>query len=299
MGKNFKWALGIGVICIGALFVLTYSRGRILNGNANRQKPAAPVAKLSTPREWILRENEGWRPQDYFQEEDAIRACEAITARDQVKLQALIGAGLDVNVTGKAGFTLLYWAFAEDNFPAFELLLKFGADPGQKLTRSIYVSNKRPFFEGDSILFTCIRASWKPSQMEFVYAALAHSEKDPRDWEGKDVLTVFGSEHRFNGEILARLAESGVGRDIQNQYGDTAAMLAVKLGPPQIALRILQSGTDPSIRNKKGQSVKDLALLKMKLEKDNPNYPKEDAARLLEWLEQQGPPEADNLPEQP
>jgi ankyrin repeat protein len=252
MGKNLKWALGVGVVCVGALIVLSYRSGRFLTGKPKFQMPTAPVAKLSKPREFILREIEDWTPQDYFQEDNAIRACDAITARDQARLQALIDAGLDVNVAGKAGFTLLYWAFAEDNFPAFELLLKSGADPGRKLTRSIYVSNKRPFFEGDSILFTCVRASWKPSHMEFVYAALAHSEKDPRDWEGKDVLTVFGSEHRFNGEILARLAESGVDRNIQNQYGDTAAMLAVKLGWPQIALRILQSGTDPTIRNQKG-----------------------------------------------
>jgi ankyrin repeat protein len=299
MGKNLKWALVVGVVCVGALIVLTYGSGRFLTGKPKFQMPTAPVAKLSKPREFILREIEDWTPQDYFQEENAIRACDAITARDQVKLQALIDAGLDVNVTGKAGFTLLHWAFAEDNFPAFELLLKSGADPGRKLTRPIYLSTKSPFAEGDSILFTCLRAAWKPSQLDFVYTALAHGEKDPRDWEGKDVLTVFGSEHRFNGEILARLAESGMDRDIQNQYGDTAAMWAVKLDRPELALQILQSGADLSIRNQKGQSVKDLTLLKLKLEKDNPNYPKEDAARLLEWLEQQGPPEANNLPDQP
>jgi ankyrin repeat protein len=153
--------------------------------------------------------------------------------------------------------------------------------------------------EGDSILFTCIRKAWKRSQLDFFFAALEHTgEKDPRGWAGKNLLDVVVAERRIDGDILARLVESGVDLDMQTQSGSTTAMWAVRLDRPQLALHILKKGANPSIRNKKGQSVKDLILEKLEHEKGNPHYPKEDAARLLEWLENHSS-DADSTGEEP
>lgn len=290
MGKSNKWPISaavFGIIAVAVLAVLLrYNREHFLPGKRDRPQVADPTEQLRKLVDPTLREIQGWTPQDFFKEEQTVRAAAAISARDQTELQALIDGGLDVNVTGKAGFTLLYWAFAEDNFEAFDLLLSSGADPDQKLTRSITLQANRPLVEGNSIPFTCIRTAWKRSQLDFFFAALEHArEKNPRDFEGNTLLQVLVAERRINEEILARFSETGVDLDMQTQYGGTAAMWAVRLDRPQLALKILQAGADPNIKDKQGQSVASLMLQKLEREKGNPNYPQEDAARLLEWLE--------------
>lgn len=299
MGKRDNRTLIAGIVCTTLAALLAYQFGHLLpllprrpeHQKPDREKIAMPDGQSGRSGERTLREREGWVPQDFFEVPDAIRACKAITSRDQQQLQALIDAGLDVNLSGKAGITLLYWAFVSDNLEAFKLLLESGADPDQKLTNSLYLRTVMAFREGDSILFTTMRITWNRGQLDFFYAALDHaSEKDPRDAAGNTLLHVVMAERRPDEAILARIIEFGVDLDAQTKYGNTEAMWAVSHDRPDLALQMFEAGADPSIRNNQGQSVADLLRRKLEQERGNQYYPKEAAQQLLEWLEKRDPP---------
>ncbi len=86
--------------------------------------PAAILPKLSIG--WHA--HVGWRAQDYFEDPKVIELCKAIEANDLAKMRAVIASGADVKAIGKDGMTPLLWAFPENHFERFELLLRAGAD---------------------------------------------------------------------------------------------------------------------------------------------------------------------------
>lgn len=293
MGSRNNWILRVAaVVIIGALAVLTaWVTARIgswQTGQAIRQEFTKLGEQIVTSAERTVREQEEWAPEDFFSDAAAIRACEAISNRDQTQLQSLIDGGLNVNGTGKSGLTLLHWALVDSNFPAFKLLLESGADPDKKLHRFIFLHTRTKLVEGDSILFSCLRGYYTPHQLDYFYAALDHSRQaDPRDAAGKTLLLF--TVDRLGGTMgtktmLARIIDQGVDLNAQNEYGDTAAMMATGHDRPDLALQILEAGADPAIRDHRGKSIADLQLRKLELKKGDPDYPQQDANRLLEWL---------------
>ncbi len=74
---------------------------------------------------------------DFFSTSQSLQACEVIDRRDSEvssELQGFIESGLDVNVKGKYGMTLLTWALYRGNFDAFRKLLDAGADPNVRFS---------------------------------------------------------------------------------------------------------------------------------------------------------------------
>jgi uncharacterized protein len=53
--------------------------------------------------------------------------CDAIEANNLKRMEASIVKGANVNAIGKDGMTPLLWAFPENKFERFELLLKHNA----------------------------------------------------------------------------------------------------------------------------------------------------------------------------
>lgn len=296
MRKNHQGVLFAAILCFctlaafGAWFA--FQNGVFSPGKPTVQRVPLPSGLFGQRN---LRESQGWVPQDFFKTPAAIRACEAIANRNPAALQDLIDAGLDVNQADETGMTLLYWAFACENLEAFELLLDSGADPDKKLKRSIYLHDISPFVQGDSILFTCMRQAWEPGHSDFFFAALKHTrEIDQRDWHGDTLLLLAVNPLRSNltgKAVLTQIIRRGVDLDAQNQYGSTAAMLAVNDNRPQAALQIFVAGADPNIRNHRSETVADWARRKLKFEKNNPSYPHADLTKLLEWLEEHSPPD--------
>ncbi len=70
----------------------------------------------------------GWKAADYFSDPRVVELCEAIEANDVRKMKSCILKGADVNAIGRDGMTPLLWAFPENKFERFELLLKHDAD---------------------------------------------------------------------------------------------------------------------------------------------------------------------------
>lgn len=71
----------------------------------------------------------GWKAEDYFDDPQVIELCGAIERDDLVEMKRLIKAGADVKAVGKDGMTPLLWAYPDNRFERFELLLEHGANP--------------------------------------------------------------------------------------------------------------------------------------------------------------------------
>lgn len=228
-----------------------------------------------------ISQREGWTPDYFFQDTQAIRACEAISAGNQAELLEMIDEGLDVNLTGKAGFDLLHWAFAVDNLEAFKLLLESGSSPDKKLTQFLYLHHHRPLVDGDPIAFTIMRRMSKGSQVQFLAAALEHSQDaNVRDLEGKSLLHL-AMRHIGGMAATPYIIKAGVDLDAQTEHGDTAAMLALDLNRPQLAQQLYAAGADPNIRNKQSKTVRD--SLNSKFHREHLADPRYKG--LQEWLE--------------
>lgn len=87
-------------------------------------------------------EKYGWNAETYFEDAGAVELCDAIERNDLGEMERLIASGIDVNAQGRGGMTPLMWAFPDDKFNRFELLLKYGADPSIKTTSDFGTNGK-------------------------------------------------------------------------------------------------------------------------------------------------------------
>lgn len=283
------------IILLGYTAVITFQASRI----ERQASHIAPVDRKITkeshtvddalPGERSLRDGEGWVPEDFFQGPDALRACEAILSREQDRLKEMIDSGLDVNLSGKAGMTLLCWAFVCGNLDAFKLLLESGADPDKRLTDAIILLSGTPLSPGDSILFTCM----KQKKWQFFFAAFAHTRNvNQLDGGGSTLLHVATSPwaiYSVSQKSLQRLIDSGIDLDVQDKDGTTAALNAIIWERPLFCLQLLESGADPDLREKVGHNVADILSMKMSSYQRRGNeFRPEGVNNLQHWLETHG-----------
>jgi len=79
------------------------------------------------------------------------------TPADNCVSSGQVDSGMDLDVDGKFGIGVLYWAFIEEHMAAFKFLLERGADLDRRLTEDIVIKRvAKPakcdaFFSGDSI----------------------------------------------------------------------------------------------------------------------------------------------------
>ncbi len=99
-------------LAIGTIFLVTILGGIL-------------VFKMSRPS-W--HDKVGWKAGDFFSDPLVIELCEAIEANDLRRMEAAILNGANVNAIGKDGMTPLLWAFPENKFERFNLLLNYKAD---------------------------------------------------------------------------------------------------------------------------------------------------------------------------
>lgn len=189
-----------------------------------------------------IADREKWRPDGFFTSLNELRICELISNGDLERLTALLKTGVELNTPGKFGFTVLHWAYVEDEMEAFELLLKHGADPDRRFTETFRWSSKgpvdaskekdlryyTPFPKNDSILFTSL---WH-SQDKYCFAALPYSAKGEHFSRGSETLLHRFLQYRNGYESgLQKLINSGVDLNARGQFDLTPIRMALIKSP--------------------------------------------------------------------
>jgi ankyrin repeat protein len=192
-------------------------------------------------------------PAAYFHSAIEQQICQSIADRDVDSLQRLIQEIPDVNVVGESGMTFLFWAWVEDNFEAYKVLLAAGACPDTKLEQTI-VSGIQVFAKGDSVLFASLSAQ---RGEDFLNAGLANT-KDPNqvDLGGNGLLqrlyAMGSSSARFRS--LPQIIAAGVDLDRVGPEGVSALEAALRsreytgdLG----CITLLEAGANPVCNGRK------------------------------------------------
>ncbi len=198
-----------------------------------------------------------WKAEEYFNDPQAIKLCHAIETNDVEEMNRLIAAGADVNATGKAGMTLLLWAFPDRKLERFECLLKHGADPNVFIESDFNVGSRpfhpypenRNFFEdrgchaGQSVTHLACRSPViKYMQLVFAHGGDANLvNKKTKVVPLGIALRTFMPEKPIRVEILIKNNAN------PNPIGYYPAIQAVKRHEYDTARFLLQSGANPSL----------------------------------------------------
>lgn len=264
--------------------------------------PAAPAVQQAADYErapHMFRRSivarEGWSPDGFFSSPNELLICEAISSGDRQRLVALLDSGVELNTPGKFGFTVLHWAYAEDDLEAFELLLKYGADPDQRFTGTFRWSSSGPvdtsmepalghyllFRERESILFN----SLLQHQGRYCFAALPYSAKGEHLTQRGETLMIrflgYGRGYDYESG-LQQLIDAGVDLNAKGHFGETGSHRAFDICP-SLCLQLLEAGADPSIKDGSGRDVAD--WLEVRLAHLKPGEPADRYEPLIRWLE--------------
>lgn len=216
------------------------SRFRVELKERNKSAPSSEISNRAN-----IARSYCWSGSDFFESPEMLLACDAILHNDETQLRKLLDAQLEVNTTGKYGFTLLFWAFACDNLQAFELLLEQGADPDRQLKRSIAAGRYEFLYLMDSVLFS----SAKRNNERFLLSGLKYSHDiNRRDITGENVLHVLTSPSSFGTfEVLNAAIAAGVDVNAADGSGSTPVRRALGMGRFAVALQLLKAGADPRV----------------------------------------------------
>jgi hypothetical protein len=284
--------------CLASACLLLLLLWLAVMGTLHRMPPVqntvlTDVARTTAPTTIpsSLASREGWYPEKFFESRELVSAAEAIARHDIVALSESVDTGLDVNQQGSFGMTLLHWAFVNENVEAFRALLEAGASPNKRLTSTIKLrTSGRHLLNGDCILFTSLRSS-SPNKFKFFFAAFSHSkEDDPRDLRGRTLLFSFMNVYTVSNvspDTLARILDSKIDLDVQDDRGCTAAMLAISLDRADLCLQILKAGGDSRIANKEGDTVETILARKIQHSATDARFNPEQVSQLSEYLASQ------------
>jgi uncharacterized protein len=222
----------------------------------------------------------GWKAEDFFDDPKVIALCRAIEADDLHEIQRIIQSGADVNLRGKGNMTPLMWAYPDNKFERFKIMLDHGADPNVKITTNLGVPSG--FKVGDSVV-TCSAAS----RFSGHFQAMMNAGGDPniRDGLGATVLHVIIDGAATDKIERCKLAIEA-GADLNALFmGGTPAISAVSNYRYDVAKYLLEQGADANayMSNELQKLIHVMILREKDLEDLTPEHAVE-YRKLLDWL---------------
>ncbi|WP_280438156.1 ankyrin repeat domain-containing protein [Nocardia carnea] len=199
-------------------------------------------------------------------------AATAIAARDERRLAAALASGIDPDVAGAEGITLLHWAVLNRADAACAMLLAAGADA------------LRPDRDGDTPVHLAAAA---PDPVCLTKLLGHHADPDavnPHSGRTPLLTAVF---HQRGANTRALLA-AGADPDIADHAGETPLHIAAELDEHEIVLELLRAGADPAARN--GQGATFQRYLFMTPPALRPAAVRRDLAEITAWLAGNGVP---------
>ena len=156
----------------------------------------------------------------------------AVSERDQTKLQALLEIGIDPDGFGSAEETALEWAVANNDQPAVETLLEFGADGSRGLFSAVVAGN-------GSLVRLLLESGASP---------------DGKGEKGQDTPLCV-AVGRSDPDMVSWLMEAGADASLAGALGQPPLILAAAAQDEPVLRALLDGGADPDIRSKYPHSL--------------------------------------------
>ncbi len=207
-----------------------------------------------------------------FPDNDVRALAKAAGKGNVEKVKELVDKGIDVNATGTSGVTPLFWTMR--NIEGFKILLKLGADP-----------NIRFGDQGDqgSVMHWAVRSN----DERFLEEALEHGGNPnlvAGQFDETPLIVAASPEGKSKASILL---DRGADIDAQRLSGDTAIIVAARLGQFDLVYELLERGADFTIRNKNGRDLLDtIAFRRRTMDPDNELT--RWMNKVIEWLDRRG-----------
>ncbi len=208
-----------------------------------------------------------WVPADFFNQQQSLNICQAITRKDYANLQSLLHSSDGLDDQGVCGVTVLHWAYFERDEIAFEMLLEAGASPDIVFTADI--DNSFHSFKAASTL-PLDSLQHRYYGLPFFELSLSRvrnpNQRAPYNKHSllhAFILNCFGSTSRETCDTVRQIIATGVDLNAQNDGGSTAAKMALEFGMTDECLIMLDAGTSPDINDNMGQSLRDTLQRKL------------------------------------
>ena len=170
-------------------------------------------------------------PEYFFKNPKVVELCNAISNKDEPKVDNLLNQGIDINTIGKDGMTPLLWAFNSNDKNIYEMVLKKGADPNIKITA-------RGWKNSSVMSLVCLMDDSDYLEITLKYIKRVKSEKiSPNAL--KDAIDVLSLEK------VKLLVAAGADINQPDTSGCTPLINAGAINQFHIVYYLLQAGADP------------------------------------------------------
>jgi ankyrin repeat protein len=188
---------------------------------------------------------------------------------DEQIVKYLIDAGANPNERDETGKTPLMWLGWGERTENFKALIVAGADVKAKDNdgkTALMISASRFFYEEVKILLDAeadVTAKDKNGWNALMYTSASGFRKSEIGAHGDGMIVWLKAT-----KIIEELISLGNNLNDQNNDGDTALILAVKVGNAHFAETLLARGAHPNIKNKNGKTANDFMDADYKKKRD-------------------------------
>lgn len=181
-----------------------------------------------------------------------LRALASAAADGDIKkIDALVSDGIDVNERGKAGATVLFWAYRKGNLKGFTHLLKLGSDPNAFFGNGAAVIYWIVTDRNTDFLNVWLDFDGNPNLV------IPESFNDTPLLLGVSSIPSNGKDY----EIIDILLENGGYLEARNEIGNTALLQSAIFHRYDLVYKFIQLGADTTVRNNKDEGIAESFLL--------------------------------------
>jgi ankyrin repeat protein len=188
----------------------------------------------------------------------------AARQRKDAMVKLLIELGADPDAADHSGMTALDSAILRDHVPSVRMLLEGGADiekPGLDGFRPLALAIEERKYEAAKALMEAGADAGGPSGADALTPLMiVAAQTGPA--EGARFIP--GSTRPI--DIAKGLLQRGANVDAQSVSGMTALMIAAAHNSPPMIGLLMDAGADPELKNKQGQTARDVAKLNDNME---------------------------------
>ena len=182
-------------------------------------------------------------PETYFPAGPPLLAAQAVRAGDVAALDQVFAQhpGLDANLVGSKGVTLLFWAYAHHSVPMLQALVRHGAD----VNRPLHLPHPRPDSQGGDWLENThlINIATEGPQDELL-VTLLELGADPSAKDSQEIPAMQNAIYINRYDRMKLLLDHGADINGTDSSGGTAAVLLAQLNYFELVYYLLERGAD-------------------------------------------------------